>query len=295
MVSLKKIKKVYVVVNPASGQPSPVLHTINRIFHQHGIRWDMGVTQPGNTAQLIARAREFEADVMAVYGGDGTICQLADGMLDDPIPLAIFPGGSANILSAELHVPRGLPAACMLLTKEHQLRRIDVGRINERSFLLRAGIGIEANIVESTARELKNDLGPLAYAFSAMKAVLGTKVMEFQLDMEGKTVKTKGLSCVIANSGNLGMPNVHFSPTDISDGQLDVFVIRNRNLSSLFAVVTNIVTQVNHEAIQHWRVDRIKIRSHPQRTVHYDGEILGEAEVDIHVLPQKIEIVAPIS
>ena len=111
--------------------------------------------------------------------------------------------------------------------------------------------------------------------------------------MDGKTVITEGLSCVVANSGNLGLPNVRFSPTDISDGMLDVFVIRSAHLSSLFAVVTNILTQVNHEAIQHWRVKNVKIKTIPQEMVHFDGEILGECTVDIEILPKRLEVLVP--
>jgi len=293
MIMFNTIKRVFVIINPSAGMGVPVLHTINRIFNEARIEWDVGVTHLQGLREVIERVLEFKPDLLAIYGGDGTINEIVDCMLDNPLPIAILPGGSANILSAELNIPRGLSAACSLIVKPHQYKKIDIGRVNDKIFLLRVGFGIEARIIENTASGLKNDLGPLAYAVSALKAVFGTKIRDFEMTVDGKTIHTEGLSCVIANSGNLGLPNVQFSPTDISDGFLDVFVIRNANLSSLFAVVTNILTQVNHEAIQHWRVKKIKIKSQPQDVVHFDGEILGNSSVSIEVLPKKLEVLVP--
>jgi len=293
MIMSSKIKRVFVVINPASGMGVPVLHTVNKIFREMDVTWDVGITHSKDLTGLMQKVRAFNPDILAIYGGDGSIAEVVGHMHEDPYPIAIFPGGSANILSAELNIPRGLSAACSLMARSHQFRKIDIGKVNGKVFLLRVGFGIEAKIIENTARDLKNDLGPFAYAVSALKAVFGNKKREFEMTVEGKTIYTEGLSCIVANSGNLGLPNVQFSPTDISDGLLDVFVIRDAHLSSLFAVVTNIITQVNHEAIQHWQVKSVGIKSNPPDLVHYDGELLGECPVQIETLPKRLEVLVP--
>lgn len=286
-----RFKKVFVIVNPAAGRPTPVLHTLHQHFSESGIAWDVGMTTGDNMRRLVNQAGYFGADLVAVYGGDGTIADAVKSLVDKSLPLAVLPGGTANVLATELGVPRDLVKAVQMITRRaFQFRAIDVGCVNDRHFLLRVEAGIEAEAVVKASRKLKKDLGPLAYAVSAVGTVLGTKVIDFELTLDGETIHTEGLSCVVANSGNLGLPNVSLSPTDMSDGYLDVFVIRDRKLPSLFAVATNILNKVNHEALQHWRVREVELRSRPQKTVHYDGEILGPKAFRATVLHRAVNI-----
>lgn len=289
-----RFKKVFVVINPVSGRPTPILHTLHAHLSSAGIVWDVGITNGSNMRRLMNQAEYFGADLVAVYGGDGTIAEAVKSLMDKSLPLAVLPGGTANVLATELGLPRDFQKACRLITqKAFYFREVDVGCVNDRHFLLRVEVGIEAEAVARASQKLKKDLGPLAYAVSAAGTVLGTRVINFELTLDGQTVHTEGLSCIVANSGNLGLPNISLSPTDMSDGFLDVFVIRDRKPDSLFAVATNILTKVNHEALQHWRVREVVLKSRPQKIVHYDGEILGQKEFRAGILPRAVKILAP--
>lgn len=289
-----RFKKVFVIINPALGRSNPILQTLHQHFSEAGIVWDVGITTGSNMTRLVNQAVYFGAELVAVYGGDGTIADAVKSLVDKSLPLAILPGGTANVLATELGLPRDFVKAVRMITQRaFQFRAVDVGCVNDRHFLLRVEAGIEAEAVVKASRKLKKDLGPLAYAVSAVGTVLGTRVIDFELTLDGETIHTEGLSCVVANSGNLGLPNVSLSPTDMSDGFLDVFVIRDRKLDSLFAVATNILTKVNHESLQHWRVREVRLKSTPQKVVHYDGEILGPKEFHARVLHRAVNILSP--
>ena len=111
------IKRVLVIINPASGQAQPVLHTLNRVFTEAEIDWPVAITKgDGDAAQAAAQAASADVDAVAVYGGDGTVMEVANALHGTSLPMAILPGGTANVLSIELDVPGQLKAAARLIT-----------------------------------------------------------------------------------------------------------------------------------------------------------------------------------
>ena len=134
-------RKVHVVINPASGRPKPILHTLNRIFKQADVDWDISLTKARGDAERFAReAAAGGADIVAAYGGDGTVMEVGQGLLGSPVPLAIFPGGSANLMAVELGIPKDLEKAAEVAADlESPTRQVDVCLLGEKTFLLRSG------------------------------------------------------------------------------------------------------------------------------------------------------------
>ncbi len=88
-------RRIHVVINPGSGKPTPVLHTLNTVFRRRDIEWEISLTQKSGDAERFARqAAESGVDIMAAYGGDGTVMEVARGLMGLETPLAIFPGGT---------------------------------------------------------------------------------------------------------------------------------------------------------------------------------------------------------
>ena len=87
-------KQIHVVINPGSGQPKPVLHTINSVCGAAGVEWDASITRKSGDAFRFARdAAAKGADVIAAFGGDGTVMEVASALIDSRVPVAILPGG----------------------------------------------------------------------------------------------------------------------------------------------------------------------------------------------------------
>ena len=108
-------KRIHVVINPASGQPEPILNTLNDVFHHSGVDWDVSITKKyGDGIELARRAAEKGYDVVASYGGDGTVMEVANGLVDNKTPMAVFPGGTGNVMSVELNIPQNLAEAAQL-------------------------------------------------------------------------------------------------------------------------------------------------------------------------------------
>jgi hypothetical protein len=105
--------RVHVVINPGSGQPQPVLHTLNTVFRAAGVEWDASLTHQSGDARIQARdAAAAGVDVVAVYGGDGTVMEVAEGVEGTAALLGVLPGGTASILRADgFRWISGLPTA----------------------------------------------------------------------------------------------------------------------------------------------------------------------------------------
>jgi diacylglycerol kinase (ATP) len=304
-------KTVHVIVNPTAGQDQAILNTLNKVFTEWEVEWELSLTkQAGDARQQAQAAAQNGVDVVAVYGGDGTVAEVASGLLDTPVPMAILPGGTANVLSIELGIPSDLMQACLLACDpQATVRKIDIGTINDRHFLLRVGVGFEADMVEQADRELKDKYGVFAYLWSAVQNLYNPEIAHYQLTLDGQQVETEGLTCLIANSGNLGQAGMNLIPgIDVSDGWLDIMVIQQANLRALFDVIGSIsglkqvplaektATQPNEQlqqSVQHWQAREVSLRTTPPQTVQFDGEILGKSPIHCQILPQAIKVVIP--
>ena len=111
---------------------------------------------------------ENGTDGVAAYGGDGTVAEVASGLVDTNTSLAVLPGGTANIMSVELGIPIDLTQACHIACDPHSLvRQVDMGQVNDHWFILR--VGLEATMVATADRSLKDKLGVFAYRWSAVQ------------------------------------------------------------------------------------------------------------------------------
>ncbi len=291
-------KRIHVIINPVSGQERPILGTLNRAFHPAGIDWDVRVTKKAGDARRYAQeAVVADVDAVAVYGGDGTVMEAASGLIGTKVPLAIFPGGTANVMSVELGIPGDLAQACALVCSDAStLRRIDMGRVLDQYFLLRTGIGFEAHLVQGADRDSKNRLGNFAYALSALQALANPQITHYYLTLDGKQIESEGITCMIANAGSVGQPGMTLAPDiDVSDGLLDVIVVRNGDFGSILSVAASVVLGGQGvQPLQHWQAREIKVETDTPQTIQTDGEILDhKTPFTASVIPQAVQVIVP--
>ena len=125
-------RKVHVIINPAPSRRVPLLAMLNSHFREAGIHWDVSITHgAGDGCDAAKAAREGGADVVGVYGGDGTVIEVASGLVGSEVPLMILPGGTGNLVAAELGIGRNLDRACKRVCGDsYETRDVDVGKIN---------------------------------------------------------------------------------------------------------------------------------------------------------------------
>ncbi len=287
-------KRLHIIINPAAGQDQPFLQIFNRAFQEAGIDWDVFITKKaGDGTRLAQAAVAAGADVVAAFGGDGTVAEVASGLLGSDVPLAIFPGGTANVMSIELGIPSDLSEAVALLCGGGKLRPVDMGQLgDDRLFMLRATIGFTAEMTKGAEREEKNRLGNLAYLLSALRALPDAKPSRYQIQLDDRQEEVEGMICLVANSGSLGLPGLSLtSAIDVSDGLLDVIVIQSVNLGSLLSVAASAAGF--SQPLYHWQAKQVTVTAEPPQNVECDGEIIDPTPLTAHILPQAIRVIVP--
>jgi diacylglycerol kinase (ATP) len=171
-----------------------------------------------------------------------------------------------------------------------------MGRVGERYFLLRVGMGFEAEMVEGADRELKERVGVLAYGLSALQALREPPIARYRLTIDGQEIESEGMTCIIANTGSFGQADISLAPTiDVGDGLLDVVVVRKADLPSLLSVAASVVAgNEQAEPLQHWQAREISVVADPPQTVQADGEVLdGQRTVNVRVVPAAVRVIVP--
>jgi YegS/Rv2252/BmrU family lipid kinase len=292
------VKMVYVVVNPASGQDRPWLKSLNSIFVEAGMDYEVLVThQKGDATRHAAQAVEDGASMVAVYGGDGTVIETALGLSGSQVPMAILPGGTANMMSKAFNISQNFNEACALMVGDQvAMQQVNMGMINGQAFFQLAGIGMEAKMVEGADREAKDRLGMLAYGLSGLQALGDAKISHYQLELDGKKMDVDGVTCIIALVENMGMSSLSRAlEVDSHPGKLDVVVLQRADLASFIALLPALVsgTPPNHESIQHWHACEVKVTADPPQGVQADGELLGNTPVTARIIPRAVNIIVP--
>ena len=295
----KKIKNIHIIINPAAGEEEAILPFINTSMKEAGITWEAFIThQAGDGIKFAEAAIKKGVDALAVYGGDGTVIEAISGLIGSEIPLIILPGGSANVVATELGIPKDFKEVCTLLV--HGLletKTIDVGQFDKHYFITGISIGFGADLVKGADRETKNKIGILAYFLSAAAALKKTKKTIYHLKIDGQEHELQGLTCIITNTGNLGFTKISLDKhIDISDGFLDVVILRKASLGLLKHIVVTLLKRErphNLELVQHWQGKDISVSSTPQQTVQCDGEVLEEMPLHIKIIPGAIKVLVP--
>jgi YegS/Rv2252/BmrU family lipid kinase len=234
-------------------------------------------------------------DIVAAYGGDGTVMEVARGLMGLETPLAIFPGGTANLMAVELGIPKDLSKAAELAVDEHSaIHSIDVGRSGAGYFLLRVGMGFPARKVEYADRKLKDRFGVMAYTLAALKAIKAKDEANYHLTVDGKSFDIRTRACEVYNAGNMGVAGTSPVPgISVEDGLLDLVVLREKVSRTLLTHDIERSISPGDDLFDHWQARQIYIESEPPQPVHIDGEMAGTTPVTIDILPRAIRVLAP--
>jgi len=289
-------KSVHVIINPASGQDEPILNVLNSVFHPAGIDWDVSITHKfGDATRLARQAAASGVDLVAGYGGDGTQMEVANGLLDSGVPQAILPGGTGNAMAHDLNIPINLKQAAELIVSSPKRRAVDLARIGDKVFMLRAYAGLSAD--DAASREKKDRLGQMAYIQASLKFITHVTPTHYRATVDGEVIDGKALICFILNAGSIGgVLGISLPPVgdvSISDGYLDLYAV-TKGIQPLRAVSHHLFHVGESPAgIYHWRGKEITLEADPPQDVWIDGEVGGQTPFTTTAMPQALEIVVP--
>ncbi|HEU4464120.1 MAG TPA: YegS/Rv2252/BmrU family lipid kinase [Gemmatimonadota bacterium] len=289
-----------VVYNPVAGRGAGRLAAarLAAVAAARGDRIDLLGTGRAIDARTAAReAAESGAERVIAIGGDGTVVEVAAGLLalSDPPPLAIVPQGTANLLALNLGVPHDRESAIQAAFSS-RVGRIDCGRANGEPFLIAVGAGVHADVIARADRSSKKRWGVAAYGIAGWHATRGVTPALFTIEIDGEKIEIEATTVQVMNVASVirrGWEFAHgVSPVD---GILDVVAHRASTLAEHIVTAAAVVrgAPTDTDLVVHRRGQRVRVDVDPAATVQRDGEVAGRTPVEIDVLPQALPVVLP--
>jgi YegS/Rv2252/BmrU family lipid kinase len=284
------------VYNPGSGQPRDRFHSITRMIdalRPKGIAVRPRTTAgPADATRLTAEALAAGVDLVIVHGGDGTVNEAVQALVGTPTPLAVWPGGTSNVLARELELPGTLDLMARVIATG-AIRRVSVGRAGERYFLLMAGVGLDADTLRSVHPGLKRLTGEGAYWMAGLRQLTDWNPVPFVVETE--VGRHRATFAVVANAASYG-GGLRFAPeASMDDDLLDLCLFdsteRHRFARYLAAAFSG--SHLGLPGVTYLKARRAVAHGPDNRLVHVDGELLGRLPVSFDCVPDALSLVVP--
>jgi len=309
-------------MNPVSGtdEPNPMkLPDLLAALEAEDIRADLAFTKPDESPALLAqRAVEEAYDMVIVGGGDGTVSEVAKGLIHAPIPLGIVPIGTYNNIARSLNIPTDMAQACQVIA-QGQIKSIDVGQANddnEHYFFEAAGVGLDAALFP-LGEEVKG--GQWGRMLQAARLAMGYQPQRLRIELDRPlaeaTTRTslrnkrflrrqlatrsefqlQALLVVVANGPYYGTGFTVAPDAVMDDGLLTVSVYRKFSKWELVRHFWSISRGQYYYSpkIETYQVAKVRLTSIAKLPVHIDGHQIGELPVTFQVVKQALKVLVP--
>lgn len=277
-------RRVAAILNPVKVDDPPAFRAMVEQMAAEsgwtGVSW-WETTEEDTGYRMAHEAAVSGAALVLAIGGDGTIRAVCEELAGTGIPVGIVPAGTGNLLARNLSIPLYLRAA-VDVGLNGQDRAIDMVLVSgddmdDATFLVMAGMGFDAAIMEGVNEDFKKKVGWLAYVWAALKALMFPAIkVEVSVD-GGEPSSHRARTVVIGNVGNLqgGMPLLPDAAID--DGQLDVVLLYPRRFLSWLPLAARVLTKNRRTDAtitrMRGRVITVRASSHAPRQL--DGDLLA--------------------
>ncbi len=269
-----KPRRILFVVNPKAGKPwrRHLSRSVDQHLNHRKFEYGIRVTEaPGHGVELARQAVSDGYQIVVAVGGDGTVNEVAEGLLNTNTPLGIVPAGSGNGLAMHLGIGRDMDRAVQRLNTA-TVRHIDVCRINERLFVNLTGVGFDGLVAHLSRRNYTRGLLP--YFLRAVQAGLTHPMIDFDVEADGRRFSLRALSVAVCNGPMYGY-GVEIAPgARIDDGLLDVVALRATPRYRYFAAVPAFLRGKVYDLdfIEHFRTATLTLSAPGKHYINLDGE-----------------------
>ena len=278
--------KILAVINRKAGTSSFKDHDyLFSLFSKNGHNLSLKNTEyAGHAIQLAKEAVECNFDAVIALGGDGTINEVAQSLVNTNTILGILPSGSGNGLARHLGIPMNIKKASELILARKTID-IDTGRCNKHPFFVTAGVGLEARIAElfnsSSQRGLKTYV---KCSWQALKSIYS-----FYSDLFEKEV----INMTIANCNQWGN-NAFITPNaSLVDGKFNLCTITKLSFFSALNFIFKSFRKVPHKHVsfEETLVTDLKTEFKTKLPLQVDGEFIGyHSHLNVHILPNSLKV-----
>ncbi|MDR0385857.1 MAG: diacylglycerol kinase family lipid kinase [Prevotellaceae bacterium] len=289
-------ERIAYIINPVSGITGKkiIVDYICKTIDRN--RFDIEVYYTKCADDGYRQAKEYADDgysrVIAV-GGDGTVNEVARGLLDSSTALGIIPLGSGNGFARHLKISLNYHKANQI-AQAGEIISSDHGILNRRPFFCTAGIGFDAQVGQRFAQIGRR--GFVSYAQASVIEYLQYSPQNYKITIDGKTFVRRAFLITCANASQWGY-NAYIAPNaSLNDGLVDLVIISPFSFVVAPIIGLKVFTKSlnNSSNIEIYRVREATVERDKTGCVHIDGEPINEEKIlNFNVVPGKLKVIVP--
>jgi diacylglycerol kinase family enzyme len=214
------------------------------------------------------------AELVFACGGDGTVTAVVTALASTDVALAVLPAGTGNLLASNLGLA-GDPATGVQVALDGGRRRIDVGTVEDRCFVVMAGMGFDAQMLEGTSETAKKAVGWLAYVAGALKH-LRDRPMRVRIRLDDRPpMPRRPRSVIVGNVGRLQGGIRLLTEAEPDDGKLDVAILSPSNLGHWISLGLGVLLRRPRKPLMEvYAAERVEIVSDRRQPRQLDGDLI---------------------
>jgi diacylglycerol kinase (ATP) len=290
-----------IIFNPAAGSAGKKIQALQALTDGRPHMRILESRERGHARELAAEAVRAGCDLVIAAGGDGTIHEVVQGLMAAPgrTRLGVLPFGTGNDLARTLGIPDDPAEAVALLEGGGVERAVDLFRV-EVAGEIRHGINVAAGgfsgqVDEMLTDEMKAAWGPLAYVRGALGVLPDLTAYDTRIAWDdGELERVQALNIVVANGKTCGGGTRVAPAADISDGLLDVVIVRYGSLLDLAKIAARLLAgdYTDSDGVDVRRARRVRVASRPGMWFNVDGELVGNEPISFEVVPGALRVIA---
>jgi YegS/Rv2252/BmrU family lipid kinase len=293
---------VHVILNPYANRwgAQRKIPLVKSALAEGGLRADVTVTEvPNEAVEAARRAALAGYDAVVAAGGDGTVSEVVNGLIqaagDGPTrPLGVLPIGTGNDFSDMTGTPRALAGAVAVIAAG-QTRQVDAARVNDRFFDNNCAVAMEPMVTIENVK-IRRLSGNARYIAALVRALVKLKAWDMRIRWDEGEIAGPTLLLSVCNSPRTGGVFLMAPQALMDDGLLDFVYAPAMSKAQVLAILPRLFkgSHIQHPLVQHGRTRRLLVESSPGTPVHADGEVISEASarVEYEILPQKITLLS---
>lgn len=289
-------RKICFIINPISGIGRQkvieklVADLLDTSIFEPALVYTEG---PKHATLLAKKAAQEDFEIVVAVGGDGSVNEVANGLIGSRTAMGILPAGSGNGLARHLGIPMDLKKAMQILQKGTK-QQIDSIRFNNEHFVNVAGVGFDAHIGWEFSKFGKRGLS--SYLKVIFKELSALKTQQFELSINGQAPFPKDAYLISFANGSQWGNNASIAPlADIKDGVLDIVIVKKFPFLLSLPIALKLFTKKMHtsKAVETIKAKQLTIKQE-KNIAHIDGEPIESGQtITITVNPLSLNVIVP--
>lgn len=289
---------LHLVWNPVAGNGAAVqaYETVTRELATRGIPFSSSKSEyPGHAVDLAKQAVSDGAKKVVALGGDGTIREVAMGLLNTDVALGIVSCGTGNDIVRPLKIPRD-PVEALNLVLNGEARHMDAAMANDLLYFNVAGFGFDVDVlhyVEIYKKKMKN--GSLAYLRGLIAAIANLQSRKTKIRWPGGEMEADVLIIAAGNGTHFGGGMMVTPKADPFDGLLDMCIIHGVKKSDALTLLPKFLKgkHLDTKFVTYFSATELTAECEPSSMLDVDGDVLPGTPVTFRILPKSVWVIVP--